>query len=303
MSEREELALIGSDFWLFGISVFAILYDSIPHLLAGFFIRVLSVGWSAYSLWRTGDIQHRLDVLVTNGACGVDLFPTYHYDRISFQIPDLVLNVIALLLSGYFVWHLAKEYAHFMFTRVGAPPAVVRVYRLFLGVFVCLQLSVYLLVSSMGLWIDQLVNGAIARISSFTAIYLALFIFTIIVLLPWISMGWFAVRREMKRTMTAFLLIAFVFLVCWSIMYYSLVYRWTWIQWPFFASLTVAAQLGLVATLVLGVLCWRNFHMGLKQYLHVERILEKSDFEPDSFVRDGSRNSISSIEKVQWEMA
>lgn len=53
--------------------------------------------------------------------------------------------------------------------------------QLFLGVFVCLQLSVYLLVSSMGLWIDQLVNGAIARISSFTAIYLALFIFTIIV--------------------------------------------------------------------------------------------------------------------------
>ncbi len=52
---------------------------------------------------------------------------------------------------------------------------------MFLGVFVCLQLSVYLLVASTALWIDQLVNGAIASISSFTPVYLALYIFTIIV--------------------------------------------------------------------------------------------------------------------------
>ena len=129
-----------------------------------------------------------------------------------------------------------------------------------------MQLLCYLLVTAAGLWIDQLINGAIASISSYTPIYKGLFISTMILLIPWIAMGWFATRREKKRTMAAFLAIGFVLLTCWTIMYYSLVFRWTWLQWPYFASCTVASQLVLIATIGLGVLSWRNFGKGLAQF-------------------------------------
>lgn len=54
----------------------------------------------------------------------------------------------------------------------------------FLGVLICLQLSVYVLVMPTALWVDQLINGAIAKISSHTTVYIGLFVFTLVVSLP-----------------------------------------------------------------------------------------------------------------------
>lgn len=45
----------------------------------------------------------------------------------------------------------------------------------FLGIFICLQLSVYLLVTSTSLWIDQLVNGPLIEISSHNNIYIGVY--------------------------------------------------------------------------------------------------------------------------------
>ena len=92
-----------------------------------------------------------------------------------------------------------------MFDRVGAPDHVIKLYRLFLGLFTCLQLAVYLLVTSVALWVDQLVNGAIARISSHTTVYLALFTFTLVAFIPWLASGWRAVRKEQRRALYVFL--------------------------------------------------------------------------------------------------
>lgn len=66
--------------------------------------------------------------------------------------------------------------------------------------------------------------------------------------------------------MIVFLSIHFVFFTCWALMYYSEVYRWTWIQWPFFAALTVATQLVMLATGIIGICCWRRFGEGLKHF-------------------------------------
>jgi hypothetical protein len=135
-------------------------------------------------------------------------------------------------------------------------------------------------------------------------------------------MGWFATRREMKRTMAAFLAIAFVLLTCWAIMYYSLVFRWTWLQWPFFASLTVASQLVLVGSIVLGVLSWKNFGKGLAQFCEcsmwfhgliahithlghivvIDGALARNDFEPEIFPHDtASITSAASLSEVDIE--
>lgn len=304
-SKREELALIGSEFWLLGISVFAIMYDSIPHLLAGFFMRVLSTTWSAYEIWRTLDIHRRFDALITNGPCGIDLFPHYFHKRVSVQIVDLVLNVIALGLSCYLVWKLVKTYAKCMFTRVGAPKHLIKRYRYFLGVFICLQMSVYLLVAAMSLWIDQLINGALVNISSHNTAYLIAFTIANVLLIPWIATGWFSVRREMRRTMIAFLIAGLIYVGGWSILYYSQVFRWTWIQWPFFACLSVSAQLVQLVSIVLGIVCWRNFHQGLAQYFYANHLLTRSDFEPEVFphnVQSKGGDKDDDLEKHPFEV-
>ncbi|TFK47254.1 hypothetical protein OE88DRAFT_1666637 [Heliocybe sulcata] len=290
-SRREDLALLIAQFWLFSISYFGLMHDSIPHIIAVVCTRVIATGWSAYSIWRTTDIEKRFQhLIVDNGTpCHTQIFPTYFATRISFQVPDLVLNLTGLLISSYLSWHLVKDYAGHSFKRVGPPAAIVRVYRFVLAVFVCMQLLVFFLTAAMGLWVDQLVNGDIARISSHTAIYKGLFLFTTVVLIPWLTMGWYSVRLEKKPLMSGFLVLAFVLIVCWAIMFYSLVYRWTFIQWPFFACMTVSSFVVLIACFGFGVICWLNFGKGLKHWLYVEDILAKSDFEPEVFPHDAEK--------------
>ena len=126
-------------------------------------------------------------------------------------------------------------------------------------------------------------NGPIARISSHTAIYLTLFILTLVGLIPWIATGWYSVRHEKRRALLLFVGIGGIFFICWALMYYSLVFRWTWLQWPFFACITVCAQLVLLTSIAFAVQCRRSFDRGLKHYLHVNAVLEKADFEPGVF--------------------
>ncbi|KAI0063019.1 hypothetical protein BV25DRAFT_1915747 [Artomyces pyxidatus] len=289
-SEREEISLIASQFWLFGLSVFAIVFESIPHLLALVIARFLATGWSAYDVWKTNNIGQRLQHLIGNPdtPCHLDIYRPYVETRISYQIVDLVLNCTALLLSIFLSWRLIRVYQTHTFNRAGPPGGIIKIYRTplvqyFLAVLVSLQLSVFFLLVAMGLWVDQLLNSTIEHLSSHTAVYDAAFISTTVLLIPWIAMGWFAVRREKKYLMVAFLCTGFVFVAEWSIMFYSEVYRFTFVDWPFFGAMTIASFVVIISSAVFGIVCWLRFDMGLKQYLRVEEELARLDFEPELF--------------------
>jgi hypothetical protein len=157
-SKREDFALISVQFWLFAISFFAIMYDSVPHTLGGLYARVLVTGWSAYTIWRTLHIEDTFFHLITgpDSPCHADLFPTYFKSRTGLEIADLILNCTALFLSAYLSRRLLKTYKALSFKHLGAPPNILRIYKYFMGVLVCLQLSVFLLVTAMGLWVSGL---------------------------------------------------------------------------------------------------------------------------------------------------
>jgi hypothetical protein len=177
--------------------------------------------------------------------------------------------------------------------------------QLFLGFFVCLQLTAFFLAAAMSLWINELIHGAISQISTSSHVYHGLFIATTSVcssrflcsfgnltnssmqlLLPWIAMvsrcvhflstalhdnqitlqGWFAVRHEIKKLLAVFLFLGIFYITSWGVMFYSQAFRWTFASWPFFASLTVAAFVMLIASFVLGVICRKNFDKGLAHF-------------------------------------
>ena len=67
----------------------------------------------------------------------------------------------------------------------------------------------------------------------------------------------------MKNTMIAFLFLGIFFIASWGVMFSSLLFRWTFASCPFFSSFTVVAFVIMIASWVLGVICWRNFNEGL----------------------------------------
>ncbi|KAK0213533.1 hypothetical protein IW262DRAFT_312833 [Armillaria fumosa] len=259
-NEREDLALVFIQFWLFVMSVIAMLYDSVPHIVAGFCARTLLTAWSAYVLWRTHSKKSVYQELVGNSdtPCSVDLFN-----------------------EDYF-----RDYNKRSFKCVGAPKHIAVLYKYFMAVQACLQLELYALMAGMGLWIDQLFNTYIGAISEHTFVYEGVFIFYTVLVIPWLVLGWYAIRHERRVLMALFIFASFLFLFTMSIMFYSQVFRWTFVSWANLACFLVASMLLMLACIILGVICLRNFGKGLSHYLHADSILESLEFSPAVFEND-----------------
>lgn len=201
---------------------------------------------------------------------------------------------------------MSRTYSVFLFQSIGPPDKIAKIYhvsatrefspfyesltnvsyvciQLLRVLLVCLQISVFVLITSACLWLDQLFVGSIASVSSLTTLYAIAVIGALISLPPFLFLGWRSLSLEQPRAFIIFLALAVLLELAWSLMYDSLVWRWTWIQWPFFACLSVAAQVALLACIAVGTLCRINFGKGLKEYLAAARALADDDFEPEMF--------------------
>ncbi|KAG8745420.1 hypothetical protein FRC10_008130 [Ceratobasidium sp. 414] len=265
---REDLAMIGFQVWLLGMSVVAILNESIPHLVAGLFTQALSTGWSAFQMARSSSFRAQYEATIVRGACsGVDVLPEYFSHRTQDEIPIVVLNGIFLATMIGLSWRMCRVYGWQTFKRIGASRVMTRAYRLVLAFSIHLQLAVYFFVTSSALWVDELLNGPVACFAEHRPIYEGVFITSVLLLLPWLILGWIGVRRENKLMMHAFLFISFLFVTAWAAMFASDVYRWTFATWPFFSAMTVVSYVVLVATTGLAVVCRYNFKKVQSQQL------------------------------------
>ncbi|PCH42976.1 hypothetical protein WOLCODRAFT_73957, partial [Wolfiporia cocos MD-104 SS10] len=291
---EEDVALLSAQFWLLLISSVAVSYRSIPQIVAVLCVRLIATMWSAYSIWRAMHYKVLFQLLYMGpGApCQLDFFTSFFTIRTSLAIPSLILNITALAFEGYMGRKLIKAFDALIFHRVAPPGAVLKIYRYFLAIFVLLQLDVFFLLSMIGLWISWLING-LGDLTVNKTLYEALFITTMITLLPWLATGWFAVRREMKTLMAVFIFMSFVFLALLATMFRTDVFAWTFLQWPFFACLTCISFILLFATGLFGIICRLNFGKGLAQYLHVEAVLAEANFAPELFENDTRQLKIS----------
>lgn len=218
--------------------------------------------------------------------CSVAMFGAYFSTRILYEIPDLILNCTALGISAYLSWTLFRTYNAEAFTCVGAPKAITRIYKYFLALQVCLQLEVFVLLTAAGLWADQLFHSYIHEISYHTEVYEALILSYAILLVPWLLTAMYGIRFEKRLLTVIFIAGACVLFTASSLMFISEVYRWSFYAWPCLGCFITASLALFVATIVLGLVCLRNFGRGLSQYLYAEANLSSSNFAPEVFVRD-----------------
>ena len=148
----------------------------------------------------------------------------------------------------------------------------------------CLQLAGFFIFASTVVWIDKVSSGAIRRAAKHLPLYQAAVVVTAIVRyhvsiamsgtdyylsaqleIPWlvlVSLGWFctavlskvilqgwiSVRREKRQLFAAFLIIGLVLMVVSSTMFASALYRFVFISWSLFATITASSSNHLVFT-------------------------------------------------------
>ncbi|EGO02711.1 hypothetical protein SERLA73DRAFT_47119, partial [Serpula lacrymans var. lacrymans S7.3] len=277
-TKREDITFIAFQFWVLGMSFVALLNESVPHTFASLLTHMLATGWAGIQLYNTAEFHSEFERLTTNGACNpIDLIPNYWSARAAAEIPSLAFNAAGLVTSAVLSWRLAKLYGWQTFKRVGASITISRVYKIVLTLSIVIQLSLFFMVVSVALWIDQLWNGSIGKLAT-SSVYRPILIITLILMIPWLTTGWFAVRRELKIPMLIFLFLSFAYLVGWSAMFASTTFRWTFLQWRFFALITTASVFLTFVSFVLGVMGRVNFGKGLVRYLNAEEPLPGDTF-------------------------
>ncbi|KAJ7655225.1 hypothetical protein DFH06DRAFT_1046920 [Mycena polygramma] len=298
-TKREDLVFIAFQFWVLGMSVVALLNESIPHILASLLTHILATAWSGFQISHTANFRQNFNSYITDGACaGVpSLLPTYWQDRANAEIPTLALNVAALFISVVLTYKLVKLFGWQTFKRVGASLTINRIYKLVLSFSIALQLSFFFMGVTVALFLDQLFNGWVGHLAWYSLLYKVMFTLTGIMLVPWIVLGWFSVRREMRVGMIFFLGLSVLYLGGWGVMFLSTTFRWTFKTWEFF-SIMASASLGLTTlSFVLGVLCRLNFGKGLLRYLNAHESLPGDDFVPVTGGEDPEKVSFPSTEK------
>ncbi|KAI0336143.1 hypothetical protein GY45DRAFT_1316219 [Cubamyces sp. BRFM 1775] len=281
-TKREDLAFIGFQVWLLGMSLVALLNESIPHVVASLLTHILATAWGGFQIFNTESFHHKFSALTTEGACGINLLPTYWKTRSNAEIPSLALNCFALLVSAFLSWRLVKSFGWQTFKRVGASRVINRVYNLVLMLSIAIQLALFFVGASAALWLDQVYHGNIGRLTKDPIFFKSVMITVLVLLIPWLSTGWISVRREYRVPMMVFLAVAGLLLAGWASMFIAATFRWTYVTWLFFSLMTTAAVLLTVTTLILGIVCRINFGKGLTRYLNAQEELADDDYRtPD----------------------
>lgn len=108
-TKREDLVFVAFQFWVLGMSIVALLNESIPHIIASLVTHLAATAWAAFQVARTADFQSDFNRVITNGACkGTPLLAEYWQARNQAEIPSLTLNVIALFVSCFLTCKLIK---------------------------------------------------------------------------------------------------------------------------------------------------------------------------------------------------
>lgn len=297
-TKREDVVFITFQIWVLGMSVVAILNESIPHIAASLLTHVLATAWSGYQIAHTARFRQDYNRVLTNGACaGTNLLPNYWRTRSIAEYATLSFNIVALFISIYLTWKLIKLFGWQTFKRVGASLTINRMYKLVLVMSITLQLSMFFMGITVGLWIDNLINGVASKQATFIALYKATAFATMILLIPWIVMGWISIRRELRLPMAIFLFLSLCYLGGWSVMFLADTFRWTFVTWMFFRLMAILSVFLTVTAFVLGIICRYNFGKGLPRYLNAQEQLPGDDFAPVYHTSDVEKVDFPSNEK------
>ena len=102
------MVFIGFQIWVLGMSLVALLNESIPHIIASLATHIIATAWAAFQIYHTARFRRDFNRVITNGACHVSLIPNYWDARAKAEIPSLALNVLALFISSFLTWKLIK---------------------------------------------------------------------------------------------------------------------------------------------------------------------------------------------------
>jgi hypothetical protein len=120
-TRREDVTLIGFQVSVLGMSVVALLNESIPHVIAALVTLLLATIWIIAQATQTEDFRQDFFRLTVNGACsGNNLLSSYWQERKNAEIASAVLSTSSLLVTAFLSYKLTHVRVNLLFAQFSA---------------------------------------------------------------------------------------------------------------------------------------------------------------------------------------
>ena len=108
-TKRQDITLISFQIWVFGMSIVALLNESIPHICVALLMHLVVTIWTVFQVFQTVQFRHQFAKIITNGACEPkNLLGSYWGSRQSAEITSAVLNAVSSLIVVMLTYRLMK---------------------------------------------------------------------------------------------------------------------------------------------------------------------------------------------------
>ncbi|KAK2466593.1 hypothetical protein APHAL10511_000851 [Amanita phalloides] len=284
---REDFTMLAFQFWLFFLSAVAILSQSLPHLGAALAGHILSTGWAGNRIrmaYSTMDVYQRQVI----PACGgQNPLGTWWQTKNAHTVPIAVVNGIILAFMLFLSYKIYRVYSTQTFNSVGATPTVERILKIVLLFSLALHLATFFVIALAALWINKATNGSIGFLATNETGFIVAAVIMIIVTIPWMFVGWIAVRKECQWRFLSFCLLSVLLSIIFTTMFWSGSYRFIFTSWPFFTTVCALAYALVGLSTLLAIWCRFNFGQGCAHFIEVSQVLENMDFPQVYFSKEG----------------
>ncbi|KAH8930020.1 hypothetical protein BT69DRAFT_1046958 [Atractiella rhizophila] len=201
-AQRENITFVFFQAWLAVLSLVALAYGSVPHLLAVIICHLLALGYSVFQTFSTKYFHDRFHREIVEKSCnGSELLPRYWEDVLHLRIATLVVEGIVTSLLAAVAWRLWKIMDWKTWKLIGASKGHGRLYKLLLSYRIALQMGAFFIVAFQALWLNEICHARGRGMSGvfLTDGYKALLVFLIVFLPLWLVLGWHIVEGPKSR--------------------------------------------------------------------------------------------------------
>lgn len=86
-TKREDVTFMAFQIWVMGMSVIALMNESIPHIFAVLITHVLATTWSGFQISNTRQFSQNFQQTTRNAdSCNVNLLPGYWSQRNAAEV-------------------------------------------------------------------------------------------------------------------------------------------------------------------------------------------------------------------------
>ncbi|EGG07950.1 uncharacterized protein MELLADRAFT_85277 [Melampsora larici-populina 98AG31] len=154
---RTNIATVVFQPWVWGLGMWALILESVPHLAAVWVADIIITVFGALDLHETNLLHEYFHQVVINHCGGIDVLPMYWADVLRLDSAAVVFAVLGLLATSYVSYKLYSVLDWRTFKRLGAGRTVRVAHSFSLAFTVTLHLNAYFIVVFLSLWLDELI--------------------------------------------------------------------------------------------------------------------------------------------------